>query len=343
MVKLQLFIVAMRNDRVNHYTNMSIQNPAIANLQTPIKSVLESFAASPFNLAPERKDELKAIADAHAFELVLDLSDQGFVVNVHLGGAVTKPTVTFGLHTLERIWAYSYSYFTLLEIARDSDPGTEVDLLTHPTGAKARQLLAWAVNNETSAVFEQWPTDAPTPDDVDDVNVPVANELFLAMCGWIFLHELGHLELHSNFSGPHKDATIESQLSIQREFEADNWASSWVLDKWEEHAGGVEGVFVKRSLGIAFALAALTGVEFYSDAQQYPTHPSVPERLLAFLDKFVPEANQEKAEKREMAWFGAIACINAHLMNHPDFKPKVVHGSFRDFIEYSKQFFPTHA
>lgn len=311
-------------------------------IESPIKSLLHAFSACPFKIAPEREVELQALVDRHDVRLQIDTVKKEF----YIAAWPNFKLVFFGLATLERLWAYAYGYYTLLEIERDLEKGVEVDLASHPTGAKARELLAWATKNEHADVHLPWPDGAPTPDCVGDPNVKSANEIFLVMCGWIFLHEIAHIELHGNpvdSTAPTEnssDLESESEQSIRHEFEADAWSSHWILDCWKEFKGDDDNVFIKRTLGIAFAISALTGLDLYRKSGKTGTHPSVPDRLLAFLDTFIPEINQQDASKKEMAWFAATVVLSANLMHHREYDPKKEHGTFRDFIVYAKQFFP---
>ena len=175
-----------------------------------------------------------------------------------------------------------------------------------------------------------WPAGAPTPDDKADPNVEPANELFLVINGWILLHELAHLELNHNFS-----PSIGPEESIKQEREADDWASHWILDNWKQFKNE-EPVFVKRTLGISFALSAFTGMEYYEESKIPRTHPKSHDRLLHFLDKFVGLEDPKTAKKSEVAWYAATAILSGHLLNTCEsYDPKKAHNTFRDFILYA--------
>ena len=324
------------------FRNLLLKMSETENINSPIKSLLLAFSACPYKIAPERQDELKALVDRHDVRLNIDTVKKEF----HIEAWPNFKLVFFGLATLERLWAYAYGYYTLLEIQRDVGKGVEVDLTTHSTGVKAKELLAWAVKNEHSEVHMPWPDGAPTPDSLNDPNVEPANEIFLVMCAWIFLHEIAHIELHGkpvDSTAPVENASdseSESEQSIRQEFEADAWSSHWILDRWTEFKGDDENVFIKRTLGIAFAISALTGLDLYRKSGKKGTHPSVPDRLLAFLDEFIPETDAQKASKKEIAWLAAIVVLSANLIHHKSYDPKKVHNTFRDFVVYSKLFFP---
>lgn len=309
---------------------MLIENANPESIETPIRSLLRPLTACPYKAAPERETELKVLAEKHKLRLTLDSTKVEFTVFV----SRILNTVWIGLPTLERLWAYAYGYFTLFEIEREVGQGVEVDLCLHPEGMKARTLLLWALTGEHTGKLLPWPKDAPTPDSTDDRNVQPANEIFLMMCAWIFLHELAHLEL-----GHTEEAATKSEESIKHEFEADAWACHWLLDRWQDYKID-ERVFINRTLGITFGIATLTGIEFYREAPERRTHPIVPERLLAFLDEFIPERDREHAERKEIAWLAACAVISANIIHHPHYDPKIKHVTMRDYIIYSSHFFP---
>lgn len=305
--------------------------PIIANvdpqeIQSPVRSLLRPFQSCPFAIAPERESELELLRDKHKLRLTLDATRVEFVYWV----SSMMRTVWVGLPTLERLWAYAYAYYVFFELHREVGMGVEVKLAEHPSGSKARTLLLWAMDGEFNGHLGRWPDEAPTPETSADQNVAPANELFLLMNGWIFLHELAHLELNHDFS-----QTLSPEKSITQESQADDWASHWILDRWQAYKAD-EAIFIKRTLEIAFALAAFSGMEYYEEAKTKITHPSSHARLLHFLDTFVGREDPRSARRSEAAWYAATAILSAHLLNsRKDFDPKISHATFRDFILYA--------
>src|SRR5437899_788732 len=115
---------------------------------------------------------------------------------------------------------------------------------------------------------------------------------------WMLLHELGHV-VNGHFA--RTVATGADRQSI--EYEADDWASAWVLDRWRSYAGGHdERAFAKRSIGAALALCILASWEVYDRTEGWPTHPDPAKRLLHFLDRFVPESGEMQAQITDAAW-----------------------------------------
>jgi hypothetical protein len=137
-----------------------------------------------------------------------------------------------------------------------------------------------------------------------------ATEWFLAMGGWMVLHEIGHV-VNRHFE--QAITTVEDHRRI--EFEADAWASAWILNDYQAFSGDDERVFAKRSIGAAMALSVLASWEVYDRTEGWPTHPDPPVRLLQFLETFVPDSGQEVAPTREAAWYVAMLVLQLHLVN----------------------------
>lgn len=303
-----------------------IENIDPSSVKSPIAPLLKHFQSCPFKVAPERQKELETLRDKHNLHLTLDSTNPEFFYCV----SNMFCSILVGVATLERLWAYAYAYFVFFELHREVGMGVEVDLRTNEQGKMARGLLIWAMKCELGKDFESWPDGLPHPSTKDDPNVEPANELFLVMNGWILLHELGHLECGHSFK-----TSLSSEQMIQDEHEADNWASSWILSKWQDHSDD-EKVFIKRTLGISFALSAFTGMEYYLDGKVQRTHPPSHLRLIRFLDKWVGQEDTRVAKPREMAWYAATAILSAHLLNsRSTYESKGTHATFREFIVYA--------
>jgi hypothetical protein len=56
-------------------------------------------------------------------------------------------------------------------------------------------------------------------------------------------------------------------------------------------------------------------VELEFGPNQIRTHPKVPERLLTFFDKFVPEGSSPVASRREYPMYFAATVLYAYMLN----------------------------
>jgi hypothetical protein len=110
--------------------------------------------------------------------------------------------------------------------------------------------------------------------------VKPTNELFLMTSGWILLHEIGHIVLnHGANTNPTSEESIEMELA------ADDWASSWMLDRWRDYRDDVR-VFQKRTLGITFGIGLQAGFELQRASRRadIPTQVSLT-ACCPFLEK----------------------------------------------------------
>lgn len=287
--------------------------------------MLVPFTGTPYAVAPERAKELDDIITNYGLKIFFDTSSQDFTIFVsHL-----LNQIRVGIPTLERIWAYSYSYLYIAWLFQKEPQGVELDLASEPRRNTARRLLEWALKADLNGTYTPWPSDLPHPitNESADDNVKPTNELFLMASGWILLHEIGHIVLNH---GTNTNPTTEE--SIAMELAADDWASSWMLDRWRDHKDDIR-VFQKRTLGITFGIGLQAGFELQREPGGRITHPNIADRMLAFLDKYVPEKNVVRAAPEELAWLAAIAILQAHICNTKrPLKMEPIHGSFRDFI-----------
>jgi hypothetical protein len=237
---------------------------------------------------------------------------------------------------LERIWAYLYAYVAFLPLIQKHGAGKPIDLTKEPEVQRARALLLWAHKAEKSGRYEPWPEHLPRPDkpDSSDPHIKTANQFFLMMTGWIFLHELAHIAL-----GHRASNSLPSKESIQQEFEADRWASNWILAKWKDFDPDVR-IFLQRCMGISFAIAALSGIELYVEGRTPRTHPNVADRLLRFFDDFI-DGSSEEQKFVEKHWLAPISILQLHLMNSGKMTSLQKHyDNVREYLLDVRQYFP---
>jgi len=295
-------------------------------MNSPIAPLLENIKAAPYKVAPEREAELREINERHKF-IIYPIKEDKFTFEV---GSLTKRIVV-GIPTLERIWAYLYGHLYITYLLQDTNGGDVIDLNLTKETREVSTLLSWATSADVASQYSSWPQNVPTPSsDPQDINIKAANELFLMAIGWMILHEIAHIELNQ------KPPSCDNE-SIQQEQEADNWASAWIMEKWEEFNPS-ERVFIKRTLGITFAISIASAFELHTERTS-KTHPNIIDRYLNFLDKYVPEEDSEKAHKKEIAWLAAIASLNTHISNSysRSFNLKGKYQNFREHLLDIKQ------
>ena len=295
---------------------------------SPVLCLLPSLAASPFNIAPERRDELKELVTRHRLTIVFDDENADTTLKVVHGPDGNE--IWFGVAFAERLWAYCFFYVKLLSKIGDVGPGGKIDFFEAPEFKTARELLVWAhrgqVQGETSAWPENLPKPAPRP--TEDHDLFVATEAFLSIGGWILLHEVGHVVCGHSSRDPRR-----GDEHVQIEYEADDWASHWMLARWKEYGERPDPrVFVKRSLGATFALAIIASFEVYHRTYGGFKHPDPPERLLHFLDEFAPEGDGSPEDMTSDAWAAAVVIVKLHLDNAGKKLAEGEYESFRQFL-----------
>jgi peptidase U49-like protein len=303
-------------------------------IRSPLEPLMHSFAASPFTVAPERKEELKRFVDARNIEMEINPICKRVYLDVAPPGKIS-----FGIRFGERLWAYCYAYLSLM--AEIEAHGEKPDTVVIPGKSPWMRLLRWALENEDVQTHSEWPEDLPQPQANPEPGTVTyeATECFLCLGGWMLLHEIGHVACghipptEEELQRQRKRETVYD--SKMKEFEADKWATHWMLDRWREYSPeGDERVFTKRILGIVMGLAIITSFEVYHRTEGWPTHPDPAERLRRFLDTFSPESPESDGKLADAAWYVASVVLQLHLENAGKAPPRPATGyaSFRDYL-----------
>jgi Peptidase U49 len=300
-------------------------------LDSPIRGLLKNFATSPFKIAPERQDELDQLVKKHHLRIWIDATTDLF--NVHISELLRR--VSIPLSALERLWAYAYCYSLFFDLAQPEAQGRVIDLRAAEDTDRVRRLMVWANNAEITGKSDKWPENTPRPDQNEsDPSLKPANQIFLMMSGFILLHEVAHLRL-----GHCEHPAVSADESIASEFAADRWAAEWVLAHWQKYNNG-ERVFIQRTVGIAFALAAIGGIELYTPKHGTRTHPNAAARLLDFLDRWVPHGSENVLPARQAAWKVAPSVLHVHLLKLGKITdPSAHYPTFRDYLCAAEQLF----
>jgi hypothetical protein len=263
---------------------------------SPVNWLLPYVAAAPYRAAPERADELHQFVQDRGIRLAFDPAPNR-VAEVNLETA----EICFGLPFAERLWAVSYAYLDLIRLWQRHGPGAPLDI-----PEPSQRLLHWEFRAEKRGLAEPLPSGVPVPnpEELPGTDGYAATELFLVGAAWVLLHEIGHLACGHRRSDP-------PVRWSPREYEADDWASHWMLDRWQEY-GADDRVFVQRALAGTFFLGHVAAFESHGRTASV-THPNPAERLLHFLDRFLPRTPGPKADAKELPWVAALLIVECHL------------------------------
>jgi hypothetical protein len=290
-------------------------------VSSPVRPLIKHLAASPFLLANEREKELKELVDKYGITTEFVEDDDRALLEVDPKTGLIR----FGLAFAERLWAYAFAYMEVIAKVQRSAAGAEVELDKDPQTLPAIQLLAWAHACERAGKQCLWPTDLPCPSTDAPKGSPVhaANEMFLCMGGWMFLHEIRHV-----VGEHHKRGTNTSLARHDLEYEADDWASHWVLDQCPSDPR----IRTKRALGAAFGLSIISSFEVHKREGAVWSHPDPLKRLLRFLDTHVPETPGPKAEPTDLVWWAAQTILTLHLQSIGRKLPDREYADFREAV-----------
>ena len=149
--------------------------------------------------------------------------------------------------------------------------------------------------------------------------VNAANEMFLCMGGWILLHIRHVVGEH-----PKRGATTSSARH-DLEYEADDWASRWILDQCPADPR----IRTKRAWERLFGLSVISSFEVHDRKGDVWSHPDPLKRLSRFLDKHVPETPGPKAGPTDLVWWAAQTILALHLRSIGKKLPDREYADFR--------------
>ena len=226
-----------------------------------------------------------------------DHADVSFRVNLDTGD------IRVGARALEALWLHCHTAWLLFRRLSRTGYGSAIELADDPEFQHPVALLRHSLGRA--------PTFKLTPGDyakLDPTACAETNEVFLCATAWCLLHEIGHLACrHGDIAG-----LLPTERKRQ-EKEADDWASGWALDRWQQHSTD-DHAFAKRAGGAALALLHLVSHEVYDRQRGGDTHPDPPDRLDHFIRKHLPfEAEQETVRPRDVPLHFAVCTLKLYF------------------------------
>jgi hypothetical protein len=119
-----------------------------------------------------------------------------------------------------------------------------------------------------------WPATVSQPDahPAEDSREEKINNLFLGACAWCVLHEIAHVALGHQGTNP-------THRLLQQEFEADDWATKWLLEKCTDPK--------QREFRILSCAVGLAWVGIVDSLRRGNNdHPHASERLMKCAEHF---------------------------------------------------------
>lgn len=237
-----------------------------------------AVGASPFNIAPERNDELlNGVFGGAAWDLEFNTS-----LDPTLGVFVARPIskiVEVNYAGLASLYLVAKAAWLIARAGMSANWTGKASLATDPgsTVWDARRL-ADAARTILADRGAQWRAEVapPVPDAAAKDEEWYVNNVFLGATGWVTLHEIGHIHLGHQ-------GTVSTDVSFSQEHEADLFAANWVLsDLPLEDTRGHFRVFV---ICVAmFWIAIQDGIKRGST-----THPHAWQRLERLTSAFPRE------------------------------------------------------
>lgn len=227
---------------------------------------------TPFNIAPERAESLAKEVFGTGEWTIRPVVDKA-----NFWARVDEKTVYVTWAGLASLWCMAYVAYAVMQMGSlaSRSPAAK-DAAGVNFGQQWHELnLEGYVDYARRLVQEDrsWPIGIELP----DARVPAAsnegriNNLFFGALSWILLHEIGHVH-HGH------DPVLPADQSIRQEIQADDFATSWVMD---DAGSGLDREF--RALMVITAVAWL--FLFESAGGQSPTHPPAIQRFRAAVVK----------------------------------------------------------
>jgi hypothetical protein len=297
---------------------MRITDADPSKIISPLAPVLRGFLQSPAFAAPNRAEEIRELVAKHRIRL--EVNDR----EVSTDFTVKKDRrIRTSLRGLEHLWGSLHAYLLLFDLAK-ANPGQVMDLLSSPGGQVAREFLIWAFGDPSVP----WPQDLPRPSDTTNRMVVATNSLFLLSCGFILLHEIGHVVLRHL-----KQSATNPETKIRREYAADDWAAEFIV------RGTDAAELQPRLTAIAATLGLIGGLELYGGPDDVRDHPFPPDRILHFLQNHVIPNTGDQGTISGCLLAAGVP-IQAHLLKKGvgTMQP---YQTFEEFFAAAKRLYPS--
>jgi Peptidase U49 len=246
-----------------------MQSPMKCDAERLIAPFHDFVIASPIGIAPERKDDYFALFRGSACIVHFSNTQANFEAHV------SEPSVEIRFSALLSLWAtakaalqISNAMAAAMRDAIERKANRAILEFEPGTPAYEGRVLIDLAKNFIDDPKAKWRNDIPSlalsPDPAG--TEAKINNLFLGACGWCILHEIAHIVLG------HQPATSRDRL-LQQEFEADAWATKWVLD----HCPTIE----QRRFRILCCATGLAWVGLVDAVRRGSSdHPHASERLI---------------------------------------------------------------
>ncbi|MGH8446299.1 MAG: phage exclusion protein Lit family protein [Solimonas sp.] len=238
-------------------------------MKSPIRKLQKNIEDSPFRIALERAEELRAWYAKSGLS-IKNKTGRGYEFESLHETFEVKYTIV----AIEHLWcAVHFFLVSFLEGDQARRQGaTQYALGNSKQSRDAWDLYQWSIKNLEADCPKRWPKGKPIP----ERNPPylsigyLTRELFLCAVAWNLHHEFSHLR--------RRHTPTPGGYSIEQEREADRMATSWILDQspTEQHK-------TKRALGITAAILTIQMLEAPGPRVGFQTHPRAGERLDAAL------------------------------------------------------------
>ena len=170
----------------------------LTDAEKSIRGLCEDVARAPYELAPERKQELDSKIMGQPWELVFCPEVANFYAHP------TKKNIEVAYAALLSLWAIAHAALLIGAEAMAATRAGLSTLDTHPGTpiAEACDLIDIA-RDLIRDPCAPWPPHLPRPDALAPQGSPGGhlNNVFLGATGWMVLHEIAHIHLnHEEFT-----------------------------------------------------------------------------------------------------------------------------------------------
>jgi hypothetical protein len=269
-----------------------------------------------FTIAPEREGEFDTSLNDYA---LIFSDDRKWKFCADPDPKARNIYVSRG--AIELIWCASLAHYCFYKSAlagKEFKEAGELNPNDDPKTCAALKLLRWALcvqleDNTPSAWPKDWPRPLESPPLGSDENI--ADEICLVACAYLLHHELAHIRIFGH------SASVDDEISIAQEKEADIAAGEWILDRVDD-----DGRFSKRILGVTQALLLTTVYGLYGGCLGGKRHPFSYDRLTSILSRFL-------GHDPHVAKTFAFGILSLHFQNSRRNMVKNAFDEFEDALE----------